>query len=65
MKSLLLLLSLVVCLGFCSGSSVSPEYAQAKSSRLGAEQERTAQAIRDFPIDFSRNEAANGRPFPK
>jgi hypothetical protein len=63
MKSLLLFL--FVCLNFCACSSVSPETARTKSSQLGAEQERTAQAIRDFPIDFSQKETANSRPFPK
>jgi hypothetical protein len=63
MKSLLLLI--LMCLTFCSCSSVSPEGAQTKSSQLRAEQERTAQAIRDFPIDISQKETANSRPFPK
>ena len=50
MKSLPLALSLLACIGMCSCSSIPPEEAKTKLSQRRAEQERTAEAIRDLPI---------------
>src|SRR5439155_816077 len=58
MKSFPLVPALLSCIGLCSCSSIPPEDAKTKLSQRRAEQERTAEAIRDLPIQLEVTKGA-------